>query len=58
MSLGLLGSPSRAHRSPSVASTAMRPPKYGPVETSISLASGKHCVAFAETKKKISLLNY
>lgn len=52
VSLALCGSPSKAQRSPSAASTAILPPKYGPVATSISLAWGRHCVALAETAKR------
>lgn len=31
----------------------MRPPKYGPVSTSISEACARHCVAWAETVREV-----
>jgi len=52
VSLALVTSPPTEQLSvfaPSDDSTVILPPKYGPVDTSTSLTSGKHRLALAET---------
>lgn len=43
---------------PSEDSTAILPPKYGPVDTSTSLISGRQRLALAETSKNVLIRNY